>query len=155
MDLDEIEGTCWWRVCVAAGWISHPCLFHLPSALMQRESRQSSPCFPEMWQSIMLFSALVLFDDLLSPMKPQPLVRRGQSGGWGWVGASVMDIFVWCERWDENPVGEHLLSASLCVKAALCCFHLISRTHVRDGMCIKSVPGKCGHWPICALQTSS
>lgn len=27
MDLDEIEGTHWWRVCVAAGWISHPCLF--------------------------------------------------------------------------------------------------------------------------------
>lgn len=39
-----------------------------------------SPRFLGMWRSIVLFSALVLFDDLLSPMKPQPLVRRGWSG---------------------------------------------------------------------------
>lgn len=32
--------------------------------------------------------------------------------GWG-VGAGVMDIFVWCGRWDEKTVGELLLPASL------------------------------------------
>lgn len=79
---------------MAAGWISHPSLFHLPSALMQRESRQSSPCFLEMWQSIMLFSALVLFDDLLSPMKPQPLVQRGWRVGMAGVGGSEGDGYL-------------------------------------------------------------
>lgn len=46
-----------------------------------------SSCFLEMWQSVTLFSALVLLDDLLSPMKPQPLVRRGRSGPGRGVGA--------------------------------------------------------------------
>lgn len=76
------EGYAWLQ-----GGSVTPAFFHLPSALMQRESRQS-PRFLEMWQSIMFFSALVLFDYLLSPMKPQPLVRRRRSGGmWGWGGS--------------------------------------------------------------------
>lgn len=74
--------------------------------------------------------------------------------GWG-VGVGVMDIFVWCGRWDEKTVGELLLPASLCVKSALCSFHLISSKRMWSCTCMKSAPWKRGRWPICALQTSS
>lgn len=102
MDLDEIDCTHWWRVCVAAGWISHPCLFSFAISTDAKRIEAESPRFLETWQSIMPFSALVLFDYSLLPMKPQPLVRGKVEWGGdgevgvrrGVVGAGVMDIFV-------------------------------------------------------------
>lgn len=107
MDRADIEGTHWWRVCVAAGWISHPCLYSFAISTDAKRIEAESPCFLETWQSITLFSALVVFDDLLSP--PKLLVRGKREGG------GVMDILVWCGHWDEkNSRGASSSSVSLC-----------------------------------------
>lgn len=80
-----VKGMCGCRVDQS------PLPFSFAISTDAKRIEAASPCFLEMWQSIMLFSALMLFDDLLSPMKPQPLVQRVRSGE---VGAGVMDIFV-------------------------------------------------------------
>lgn len=72
-----MEGMCGCRVDQS------PLPFSFAISTGAKRIEAESPCFLEMWQSIMLFSALLLFDDLLSPTKPQPPLQRERSiGGW-------------------------------------------------------------------------
>lgn len=154
MERADIEGTHWWRVCVAAGWISHPCLFSFAISTDAKRIEAESPCFLETWPSITLFSALVVFDDLLSSPKLLVGGTRVGGGGGGGGGCDGYLCLMWPLRW-KNSRGASSSSVSLCVKSALCCSHLISRKCMWSCTCMKSVPWKGGHWPICALRTSS
>lgn len=153
MDWADIEGAHWWRVCVAAGWISHPCLF---SFAISNDAQRIEAVSVLSWnvaehRAFLCSRAFRWFAVAAEAVA----TVRGKAGWGGGVVVGVMDIFVWCGHWDEKTVGELLLPASLCVKTALSRFHLISRKRMWSYTCIQSVHWKHGQWPICALQASS
>lgn len=116
MDLDEIEGTHWWRVCVAAGWISHPCLFSFAiSTDAKRIEAVSALSWNVAEHHVVLCSRAFRLFAVADEAAATGLEEGGVGGCGGRVGVGVMDIFVWCERWDEkkNSQGASSFSFSL------------------------------------------
>lgn len=155
MDLDEIEGTRWWRVCVAAGWISHPCLFSFAiSTDAKRIKAVSALSWNVAEHHVFLcsraFRLFAVADEAAAAGSEE--AEWGGDVGVGWERVWWISLFDVSAEMKKKAVREHLLSASLCVESALCCVHLISRNGVWDCTCIECVnPGKCAHWPICAF----
>lgn len=153
MDLDEMEGTHWWRVCVAAGWISHPCLFSFAiSTDAKRIEAVSALSWNVAEHHVFLcsraFRLFAVADEAAATGSEEAEWGGGCGGG---VGAGVMDIFVWCERAEmkkkkqSGSIFFQLLSASN--------LHFVAFFWSAESVCeiARVNPEKCAHWPICAF----